>query len=83
MLKKKENGSWYDAPITVQELINELKEYNPNALVKIHMTATNDENTDDKYIIVNRVASGVTGHTFEGESKWNDDEVWIYSKGLI
>lgn len=89
MIKRQENGNgWYDAPMTVEELIKELQNYNPKAIVKMHMSSYNFEvgenrATETKYILSNEVASGVTGFPFEKNKEYNENEVWIYSKGLI
>ena len=85
MLKKKEDGNgWYDAPLTVEDLIKELQNYNPKAIVKLHMSSYNFETgknnaTGDGYVLSNEDASGVTAHSFEGKMEFKKDEVWIYT----
>lgn len=89
MLKKKEDGNgWYDAQITVEELIKELQNYNPKAKVKMHIASYNlelgeNKRTGAQYVLSNEEVSGVTSHSFEGNMEYKEDEVWIYSKGLI
>lgn len=85
MLKmSKEIGRVENVPMTVEDLIKELQNFDPKAIVKIHTVANNaDVEFGKGYIITNRRLDCVTHHSFEGDMPYVEDECWLSTEGII
>lgn len=80
----KELGRTINVPMTVEDLINELHNFNPKAIVKIHTVACNDDAIFGKgYIMTNRKLDCATHHSFEGDMPYVEDECWLSTEGII